>query len=61
MSIDEAIEILENTSFFGKSVDDIDTALDMAIGALREKQDLRENIAREREQAYLRGWEDARK
>ena len=34
MTREEAIEILSNTSFFGRSTDDIDTALDMAIKAL---------------------------
>ena len=35
MTREEAIEILENTSFFGVSQDDIDSAIDMAIEALK--------------------------
>lgn len=51
MTREEAIEILSNTSFFGRSTDDIDTALDMAISALSEnKGDL---ISREKLKDYL--------
>lgn len=36
MTREEAKEILENTAFFGRSQDDIDTAIDMAIKALEQ-------------------------
>lgn len=35
MTRDEAIDILLNTSFFGRSMDDIDGAIDMAVEALK--------------------------
>lgn len=38
MSIEEAIEILEHTYFFALSEMDVDTALEMAIQALKEKE-----------------------
>ena len=34
---EEAIEILQNTSFFGRSADDIDTAINMAIKELEQE------------------------
>ncbi len=34
MTNEEAIEVLNNTAFFGRVQDDIDNALDMAINAL---------------------------
>ena len=37
MTREEAKEILENTAFFGRSQDDIDTAIDMAIKALEQE------------------------
>ena len=35
MTRDEAIELLQNTAFFGRSTDDIDSAIRMAIEALK--------------------------
>ena len=37
MTREEAIDILQNTSFFGRTMDDIDTAIDMAIKALEQE------------------------
>lgn len=37
MTREEAIDILQNTSFFGRTIDDIDTAIDMAIQALEQE------------------------
>lgn len=36
MTREEAMEILNNTAFFGRSQDDIDNAIDMAIEALKQ-------------------------
>lgn len=35
MTREEAIDILLNTGFFGRSMDDIDGAIDMAVEALK--------------------------
>ena len=44
MTKEEAIEILENTSFFGMSMDDIDTAIEMAVNALKRNcADVKQN------------------
>lgn len=40
MTREEAIEILENTTFIAPSMVDVDTALDMAISALSTEGDL---------------------
>lgn len=37
MTREEAIDILLNTSFFGRSMEDIDGAIDMAIEALQKQ------------------------
>lgn len=37
MTREEAIDILQNTSFFGRTIDDIDTAIQMAIKALEQE------------------------
>lgn len=37
MTREEAIDILQNTSFFGRTMDDIDTAIDMAVKALEQQ------------------------
>ena len=37
MKREEAIEILNNTAFFGRSQEDIDNAIDMAIEALKQE------------------------
>lgn len=37
MTKEEAIDILQNTSFFGRTVDDIDTAIQMATKALEQE------------------------
>lgn len=41
MTNEEAIEILKNTSFFGMSMDDIDSAIEMAVVALEKPQIVR--------------------
>ena len=38
MTEQEAIDVLQNTSFFGRTMDDIDTAIDMAIKALKKQE-----------------------
>lgn len=38
MTREEAIDILQNTSFFGRVIDDIDTAIEMAIEALEQEE-----------------------
>lgn len=42
MTREEAIEILENTTFIAPLMVDVDTALDMAVSALSENDDVKE-------------------
>ena len=61
MTNKEAIDILNNrlnTVYF--TSEDLD-ALDLAIKALEEVEGLPDNLHREREQAYMNGYEDAKK
>ena len=44
MTTQEAIDILQNTSFFGSDMDDIDTAITMAIKSLEAWEKVREDI-----------------
>ncbi len=44
MTVNEAIDILQNTSFFGSVMDDIDTAIDMAIRSLEAWEKVKEEI-----------------
>lgn len=41
MTREEAIEILNTTSFFGRSMDDIDGAIEMAVKALSAIDDIK--------------------
>ena len=46
MTREEAIEVLNNTSFFAPSMSDVDEALDMAIEAL-EQEPCEDTISRQ--------------
>lgn len=59
MTREEAIDILQNTSFFGRSADDIDTAINMAITALELVEyieQIYEKACNERREKYSDGW-----
>ena len=62
MRTEDAIEILETLlSSIPASEVSVGTAIRAGCEALREVQKIPDHLAREREQAYLNGWEDARK
>lgn len=46
MTIDEAIEILENTHFFGRSDIEIDTAIMLAVRALKQQEKAKQVLSK---------------